>query len=240
MSYYKIAGLTVKMSSFGRTVKQAEPYRCEPVEPDIIIRSDWQALQKAQPHLSDEDCEYLCTGGSFYRQLLNFNGMLLHASAVVLDGKAYLFTAPCGTGKSTHTRLWLQLFGDRAYILNDDKPALRLENGVWYAYGTPWSGKHDISRNSSAPVAGICHLHQAKENKIARISGMKAVVSLLEQTARPPEAALRGNILQLLDRLIADVPIWEMGCNLEPDAAAVSYTAVSGDSICQTQTEVNQ
>ena len=221
-NYYKIAGLTVKMDTFGRTLTQAEPYLWEPAEPDIIIRSDWKALQKVQPHLSDEDCEYLCTGGSFYRQLLHFDGMMLHASAVVLDGKAYLFTAPCGTGKSTHTKLWLALFGDRAYILNDDKPALRLIDGVWYAYGTPWSGKHDISTNEAVPVAGICYLHQAKENEIRKITGKRAVFSLLEQTPRPPEASLRIRVLEQLDKLISQVPVWEMGCNMDPSAAELS------------------
>ena len=179
VNYYKIANLTIRMSTFGRTLTQAEPYRCEPAEPDIVITSNWQTLQAKQPHLSDEDCEYLCTGASFYRQLLNFDGMLLHASAVVVDGYAYLFSAPCGTGKSTHTRLWLQAFGDRAFILNDDKPALRFEDGAWYAYGTPWSGKHDISANVRVPVAGICFLHQAKENTIRPFSGPKAIFSLL-------------------------------------------------------------
>ena len=169
--YYKVANLVIRMSSFGRTVKQAEPYRCEPAEPDIVITSNWQELQKNQPHLSDEDCEYMCTGGNFYRQLLKYNGMLLHASAVVKDGYAYLFSAPCGTGKSTHTGLWLKTFGDDAYILNDDKPALRFEDGTWYAYGTPWSGKHDISTNVRVPVAGICFLHRAKENTIVPFAG---------------------------------------------------------------------
>ncbi len=225
--YYKIANLTIQMSSFGRTVAQAEPYRCEPAQPDIIIRSDWQALQKAQPHLSDEDCEYLSTGGSFYRQLLNFDGMLLHASAVVLDGRAYLFSAPCGTGKSTHTKLWLKVFGDRAYILNDDKPALRFEDGVWYAYGTPWSGKHDISTNVRAPVAGICFLRQAKENVIRPFSGSKAIFALLEQTARPAGPQLRGQLMMLLDKLLTNLPVWEMGCNMDPQAALVSYEAMS-------------
>lgn len=129
--YYKITGLTVEMESFGRTVTQAEPYLCEPVEqPDIRICSDWQRLKKIAGHLSDEDCEYLSSGGSFYNQLLKFDGMLLHSSAVVMDGYAYLFSAPCGTGKSTHTALWRKVFGeDRARILNDDKPALRFEDG---------------------------------------------------------------------------------------------------------------
>lgn len=226
--HYKIANLIIQMSTFGRTLTQAEPYRCEPAEPDIVITSNWQTLQAKQPHLSDEDCEYLCTGGSFYRQLLNFDGMLLHASAVVVDGYAYLFSAPCGTGKSTHTRLWLQAFGDRAFILNDDKPALRFEDGAWYAYGTPWSGKHDISANVRVPVAGICFLHQAKENTIRPFSGPKAIFSLLEQTARPAGAALRGQLMMLLDKLLTNLPVWEMGCNMDPQAAMVSYGAMSG------------
>lgn len=226
--HYKIANLIIQMSTFGRTLTQAEPYRCEPDEPDIVITSNWQTLQAKQPHLSDEDCEYLCTGGSFYRQLLNFDGMLLHASAVVVDGYAYLFSAPCGTGKSTHTRLWLQAFGDRAFILNDDKPALRFEDGAWYAYGTPWSGKHDISANVRVPVAGICFLHQAKENTIRPFSGPKAIFSLLEQTARPAGAALRGQLMMLLDKLLTNLPVWEMGCNMDPQAAMVSYGAMSG------------
>lgn len=226
-NFYNIANLIIQMSTFGRTLAQAEPYLCEPAQPDIIIRSDWQALQKAQPHLSDEDCEYLCTGGSFYRQLLNFDGMLLHASAVVLDGYAFLFSAPCGTGKSTHTKLWLKVFGDRAFILNDDKPALRFEDGVWYAYGTPWSGKHDISTNVRAPVAGICFLRQAKENVIRPFSGSKAIFALLEQTARPAGPQLRGQLMMLLDKLLTNLPVWEMGCNMDPQAALVSYEAMS-------------
>ena len=195
----------------------------------MIIRSDWQALQRRQPHLCDEDCEYLSTGGSFYRQLLTHDGMLLHASAVVVDGRAYLFSAPCGTGKSTHTGLWLRVFGDRATILNDDKPALRLESGVWYAYGTPWSGKYDISANIRVPVAGICFLHQAKENTIARFSGPKAIFSLLEQTARPADAELRRQLMMLLDKLLTRVPVWQMGCNMDPQAAVVSYEAMSAE-----------
>lgn len=229
VQYYKIAGLTVQMDSFGRTVEQAAPYRCPPAEPDVIIRSDWKVLQQSQPHLSDEDCEYLCTGGSFYRQLLNFDGMLLHASAVVVDGWAYLFSAPCGTGKSTHTRLWREVFGDRAYMLNDDKPALRFENGRWYAYGTPWSGKYDISTNVRVPVAGICFLHRAQENTIAPLSGPKAIFSLLEQTARPPAAELRRQLMVLLDLLLNNLPVWQMGCNMDPQAAQVSYEAMSAE-----------
>ncbi len=225
--YYKIAGLTVKMNTFGRTAQQAKPYLCQSAPPDIVIRSDWRVLQASQPHLSDEECEYLSTGSSFYSQLLCFDGLLLHSSAVVMDGWAYLFTAPCGTGKSTHTQLWLKAFGDRAYLLNDDKPALRYENGAWFAYGTPWSGKFDISRNVRVPLAGICYLRRAAENVIMPMKGAEAVYCLLEQTARPAGADLRGRLLALMDHLLSDVPVWQMGCNMDIQAAQVSYGAMS-------------
>ena len=235
-TYYKITNLIVRMDTFGRTAAQAAPYLYTPqaqkseeaLQADIIVQSHWQALQRQQPHLSDEDCEYLSTGSSFYRQLLDYDGMMLHASAVVLDGRAYLFSAPSGTGKSTHTQLWLKEFGDRAYILNDDKPALRREEGVWYAYGTPWSGKYDISRNERVPLAGICYLQRAEANSIRPMEGRRAVFRLLEQTVRPAEMALCGELLTLLDQLLREVPIWEMNCNnMDPAAALVSQTAMS-------------
>lgn len=226
--YYKIANLLVKMDSFGRTVTQAEPYRSEAGEPDVEIRGDWRRLKEREPHLSDEDCEYIITGSSFYRQLLSFNGMMLHASAVVADGRAYLFTANSGTGKSTHTGLWLKKFGQRAWLLNDDKPALRLEDGVWYAYGTPWSGKYDLSRNARVLLGGICCLSRGAENRIRPMEPKEAIFRILEQTVRPPEPELRGRLLELMDSLITSVPIWQMECNMDPEAAEVSFAAMSG------------
>lgn len=227
-SYYKIANLTVAMDTFGRTVTQAEPYLTDSCEkPDITIRSDWKALQAAQPHLSDEDSEYLMTGGSFYRQLVNFDGMMLHSSAVVRDGKAYLFTAACGTGKSTHTQLWLKNFPD-AFILNDDKPALRLEDGKFYAYGTPWSGKTAQNRNLRVELGGICVLRRGAENKIVRYTGRGALYDILEQTVRPRDPVRMGKLLEIMDRLMTLVPIWKLECNMEPEAAHTSYNAMSG------------
>lgn len=230
MYYYRIAGLQVKMESFGKTVTQAEPYQCEPFEKaDIEIQSNWQALKERSPYLSDESCEYLSTGGSFYRQLLRFDGMLLHSSAVMMDGKAYLFTAPCGTGKSTHTQLWLRVFGDRAKILNDDKPALRLENGVWYAYGTPWSGKSDQNVNARVPLAGICVLGRGQKNVIRPHGGAAAARDILEQTARSADPKFMIMLLELLDKLVTAVPVWKLECNMDPQAAVVSHSAMAGE-----------
>lgn len=227
--YYNISGLSVKMKTFGRTEKQAEAYLSESVEnPDITIQVDWHLLKDLHPEVSMDDCEYICTGISFYKQLLDFGGMMLHSSAVVVDGKAYLFTADPGTGKSTHTRLYLQRFGDRAFILNDDKPALRLESDGWYAYGTPWSGKHDISVDTRVPVAGIAVLQRGEENSITPYGGIEAIHAIMKQVNRPKAAEYRIKLLELLDKLITQVPVWLLKCNMDPQAAEVSYAAMSG------------
>ena len=228
---YLIAGLRVSMDSFGRTQSQAEPYLTESVgEVDITIASDPQSLKNQQPHLSLDDCEYLCTGGSFYRQLLNHDGMMLHSSAVVMDGYAYLFSAPCGTGKSTHTNMWKEAFGDSVVMLNDDKPALRKEGNRWYAYGTPWSGKTDQNLNMRAPIGGICVLTRGPQNEIQPYCGAAAVFSLLDQTVRPQIANVRGKLLELLDDLMASVPVWKLSCTPTIDAALVSHAAMSKEA----------
>lgn len=227
--YYRIAGLTVKMDSFGRTVQQAEAYRCDPCEPaDIVITSNWEAVKQAHPEVDDDTGEYLCTGSSFYKNLLDFGGMMLHSSAVVVDGRAYLFTADSGTGKSTHTKLWLKKFGDRAFILNDDKPALRHEGDGWYAYGTPWSGKHDISVDIRVPVAGIAVVERGEANEITPFGGLEAIREILKQVNRPKATEYRVKLLELMDKLLTQVPVWKLRCNMEPEAAEVSYRAMSG------------
>ena len=227
--FYRIAGLTVSMETFGRTEKQAIPYLIDPVEnPDIKIESLLYKVKSQYPELTDDYAEHLGTSVFFYKELLNkHHGFLLHSSAVVMDGKAYLFSANSGTGKSTHTSLWLKRFGDRAYILNDDKPAVRLINGIWYAFGTPWSGKNDISVNEGVPIAGICMLERGEKNEIERFGGRKAIFEIFVQTNRPRMQEYRIKLLELLDDLISNVPVWKMKCNMDLEAAERAYDAMS-------------
>lgn len=229
---YLIAGLRVRMDTFGRTEAQAEPYLTETKgEADLRIVSHKDQLKERQPHLSIDDCEYLSTGGNFYRQLLTFDGMMLHSSAVIMDGYAYLFSAPCGTGKSTHTTMWREAFGyDRVLMLNDDKPALRLENGRWYAYGTPWSGKTAQNINTKVPLGGICVLTRGQTNEIAPFGGVQATLAILEQTARPAMLEGRGRLLELVNKLQETIPVWKLKCTPTPDAAVVSQKAMSEEA----------
>lgn len=218
------------MESFGTTDKQAEAYRCEGcLKADVHIESHWDIAKKHYPQFSDDVGEYLFSGFSFYKQLLEYGGLMLHSSAVVVDGKCYLFTADSGTGKSTHTGLWLEKFKDRAYILNDDKPAVRLEEDGWFAYGTPWSGKHDISVNARVPLAGIACLERGQENSIEPFGGIAAIHAILKQCNRPKAEKYRQRLLELLDQLITSVPVWKLTCNMDPSAADVAYEAMSGN-----------
>ena len=229
--YYRIAGLLVQMDTYGRTFDQAAAYRAEEGVPEVVISSNAEALHESQPHLSLEACEYLSTGSSFYRQLLKFDGMLIHASAVVKDGFAYLFSAPCGTGKSTHTNLWRETFGeDQVLMLNDDKPAIRCEDGKWYAYGTPWSGKTAQNTNIRVPLGGVCVLQRGEKNEIAPFGGAKAVFALLEQTVRPATEKSRERLLELLDDMMAKTPVWKLRCTPTREAALVAHSAMAADA----------
>ena len=226
MSRYRIADLTVDMEVSGRTLQQAKAYAAQADRPaDIVLECDVNEIMALNPELPDWDtAEYMGTGAIFARELLNFNGSFLHSSAIVLEGKAYLFSAPSGTGKSTHTEKWCRLFG--AHYLNDDKPALRLVDGVWMAYGTPWSGKHDLSSNEGVPVGGVAVLRRGEENTITRMPPAQALPWIMSQTTFRLGREDMDKQLALMDSFLRQVPIWQLSCRNEDAAAIVSHDAM--------------
>ena len=128
----------------------------------------------------------------FFRKLCDYilknaNGFIFHSSAMMVDGNAYLFTAPSGTGKSSHAKLWRELLGDRAVMINDDKPIVRFVDGEFFVYGTPWNGKHKLGENCKAKIKAICALSQEKENLIRKATVPEMLPVILNQTIRPKE-----------------------------------------------------
>ena len=232
---YRIAGLNVQMTLDGATtLRQGEAYRCDfDGEPEIeIAPSQVRICQLAaeNPHLTLDDCEYIETGSIFYLRLLDFDGFLIHSSAVALDGKAYLFSGPCGVGKSTHTRLWRGEFGRAAEIINDDKPAIRLQEGRFDVYGTPWSGKSRRNRNIRVPLAGLALLSQAPENHIERVHDAEALYFTLNQTVRPYGSGQTERLLALLDRFFRIVPVWRLACAPNAEAVRLAHAAMSAEN----------
>ena len=149
--------------------------------------------------------------------------LLMHGAVVAVDGQAYLFTAKSGTGKTTHTRLWMQQFGDRAVMVNGDKPLLHVTNTGVTVYGTPWDGKEHLSRNIACPLKAVCILTRSETNHIERISSKEALTMLCQQSYRPAQPAALRKTLALVDLLSSSVPLYKLGCNMEPEAALVAY-----------------
>ncbi len=235
MAIYDIAALKVKINNPGkRTEKQAVPYLAEdqsenqPI--DILIDVNRQRVVDSMtehPEMGYDDWEYMHSGSDFYTNLIKFNGILLHSSCVVVDGFAYAFSADPGVGKSTHTQLWLKHFGNRAHILNDDKPAIRLINGKIYACGTPWSGKYDYSTPEIVPLAGICFIERSETNHIKKADTTKAVYNIFSQTVRRLGSQTMEMLFDVLEEIFGKVPIWEMGCNISDEAVLTSYNAMN-------------
>ncbi len=178
-------------------------------------------------HFSYSYLETLAVYRKIAARLLNDDILLFHGSAIAVDGAGYIFTAKSGTGKSTHTRLWRELLGNRAVMVNDDKPLLRIFSGGVTAYGTPWDGKHRLSANISVPLKAICILERGEENRIAPITKREALPMLMQQSYRPNDALAMMKTMELVDRLGSLAALYRLQCNMEPEAAEISYKAMS-------------
>ncbi len=227
---YKITDLIIDIEAKSPLLlSRLENYKYSGEKPaDIrffVSQKYYEDRSKEHESLTLEECEYLWSGTFFYEQLANYNGIMLHSSCVEYEGKAYLFSAPSGTGKSTHTHLWLKhLPGSR--IINDDKPAIRIIDGKAYAYGTPWSGKTNESVNEGVEIGGICFLERG-ENKIKRIPGVLAIKKFMDQTVRPNNKELMSKMLDTLNKILTDIPIYEMTCDISEEAVKTAYEAMN-------------
>jgi len=233
---YKIADLVVEFEpQYDMLKKRADKYKVqENTKKDFSITITDEHIEKEKAtdsEVTSEIAEYMLIGNTFYKGLIKHNGCLLHSSAVVIDDEAYLFSAPCGTGKSTHTSLWLKYLSEKnPYILNDDKPAIRiLEDGI-FAYGTPFSGKHDINENKKVKLKAICFLEQSKINFIRRLEPKEAVKLFLEQTYRNLNEEYMLKFFDILDTILKEIPIYKLYCDMSEEAVNLSYKTMKGEN----------
>lgn len=231
MRVYKFADIPVGIENRGEYLEHAcKDYLIENETPEFTISVTDKDLEYEQSRseelFSKPYLEYIAIYRAFCEKAIDYNVVLMHGSVLEIGGHAYMFSAPSGTGKSTHARMWREHFGDRVTMINDDKPLLRFDGNDVYVYGTPWDGKHKLSSNKKAKLAGICFLSRGNENIINRINPDKALEQLVNQIYRPRDAAGLMKTLDYVDLLGKNVPLYEMKCNISEEAAAVAYEAM--------------
>ncbi len=237
---YQIGGKRIMIASLHEDVHRlCADYRADG-QPDFTVQVtqdniDFEREKSAREdeiegipvrRFSDAYLETLAVYRKIAERMPDHDTFLFHGSAVSVDGAGYLFTAKSGTGKSTHARLWRELLGKRAVMVNDDKPLIRVTEEGAIVYGTPWDGKHRLSNNIAAPLKAICILERAEENHIARITKSEALPMLIQQAYRPADPAAMEKTLELIVRL--DVRFYRLSCNLELSAAELSYHTMKG------------
>lgn len=240
---YKIADMVVQIDSLYQEVHtMCRDYRCSET-PDFLVATTPQDIEEEKrqseqtrideglpPYaFGDDYLETLAVYRKIATESISRGRLLMHGSCLAVDGKAVIFTARSGTGKSTHVRLWRQLFGERAIMVNDDKPILRIAKEAVYAYGTPWDGKHHLSTNMSAPLHAICILTRSQDNWIRQIQPQEAVHMMLQQIYRPEDPMLVLETLGLIDMIGKHVPFYLLGCNMNPEAAIVASKGMAFD-----------
>ena len=180
-----------------------------------------------QPEYDEAYLENNAIHALLAERLTDYGVLLLHGSALCMDGQAYVFTAKSGVGKSTHARLWREAFGDRVWMINDDKPMLRIGDSGAMVYGTPWNGKHRLSRNACAPLKAIIELTRAETNSIRPMTAIEGFQLLLRHAYASCHPATMEKVLSMERQLIRSARFYALNCNMEPDAALVAWNGVN-------------
>ncbi len=228
---YKIADTVFSLNTVHKYPHvQLADYLCEEV-PELEIETTGDDIASARELFGEEGSdgyiEFLAVLGKLSDRLLCKDTLLFHGSALSVDGRCYIFGAPSGTGKSTHSRLWRELLGDRVVMVNDDKPFIRIGD-LCTVFGSPWDGKERLSTNTSVPLKAVCIIERSEENSIEALDPRDAVPLLMAQAYREGAA---DRVLFLVTALADRVPTYRLRCNISEEAARLSWETMSGAAL---------
>ena len=224
-----IAGLVTELEpKYDYTKRLAEPFIYEgdrPADISLKITDEYydDLRRRAVPSASDGELENFAFSTLFNRRAIPFKTMLVHSSAIVCDGKAYLFSADSGVGKSTHTRLWLKAFGDKVHILNDDKPVVRLDGEQVIVCGTPFDGGSGIAVGGNYPLGAIIFIERGERNFFRVPDNKEIIRRLYFQTAHMVSAQTADKMLGNFSLLLSMAKCYVFSCNTDISAAHTAY-----------------
>ena len=222
----KIADLSVGIDnrySFVRRLCRGYETKDPPAFTVRVTEQEITKEQNGEARFSRGYCESHCIYRKLCCRLAGYDAFLMHAAVVAVDDAAYVFAAPSGTGKTTHIRLWMKTFGDRARVINGDKPVFRFMDGILYACGTPWQGKERMGHNEMCPVRAVCFLERGEENRIRRLDQAEVNGRIFHQLLIPKDEQEFNCFWTLLERMTAKTPFYLLQCNREPEAARLAY-----------------
>lgn len=231
MAIYRIADMKIKYETNSNYILQRlRPYIIEDKEYDyeVIVSEDDINYEQS---LTDDIGINMLESSALFRYICknvleSYNGIFLHCAALKYNGKAYLFTAPSGTGKTTHIRLWMKNLGDRVEIINGDKPILRKKGDDIIVYGTPWQGKENYGSNISATLGGIFLLNRGTENSVEKATVKDSISFLLSQTLRPYEKENMIKLFEMIECIVKNIPIYHLKCNMENQAVQTALSVI--------------
>lgn len=233
MALYRIADLTLDITpKYGYLADMCAPYLADGGTPELCISvSDAEIMAESAPDVPSHPgyLESLAVYRKIAERLADFDGFLCHGAVIAENGRGYMFCAPSGTGKTTHVRLWQKEFPDTV-VINGDKPIIRRQGAQWIAYGTPWAGKEGLQTNLGVPLGGICMLERAKENTVHAIDPDDRLTALARHVYFPHDARAAKTVA-LLASATAAVPLFSLGCNISPQAAHLSHSTMTKESL---------
>lgn len=231
VAIYRIADMNIKYETQSNYIlKRLKPYVIVDDEYDYEVTVSKDDINYERSLTGDSNNDMLESTALFRHICKNvlesYNGIFLHCAALKYNGKAYLFTAPSGTGKTTHIRLWMKNLGDRVEVINGDKPILRKKGDDVIVYGTPWQGKENYGSNISATLGGIFLLNRGTENSVEKATVKDSLAFLLSQTLRPYEKENMIKLFELFECIIKNIPIYHLKCTMENQAVQTALSVI--------------
>ncbi len=233
--YLRLADINVCVNHrHGLITEFCRDYVIPPCTPDITVTlTEADCLPTSDEEAKKDDagyfeflslCRHLCT------LMAPFDVCLLHAAVIEADDVGIGFFAPSGTGKSTHIRLWRELYGKSIDIVNGDKPFVRKKGDRFFVYGSPWCGKERWQRNVCVPLFALCRLTRGKEDTCIPLERDTASLYLLNQIYFPKKAEATLAVMAQVDALINTVPLYNITCTPTKHAAEVVHDTLFKDT----------
>lgn len=187
---------------------------------------DYKKYNSLHPEVPVEEAEHIFLATEFFRKILKYNAIMIHSSAIKYNGKCYLFSADSGVGKSTHTSLWQEVYGDKVQIINDDKPIIRIKNNKLIVYGSPFAGGTMKFQNDSADLEAIVFLERSKNNSIEELSPQKAMRYLFKESVRKIGKNQMNNSLNMISVILENCKFYKLKCNMDKSSAILSHDTI--------------